>query len=322
MSEPGAPAAAPHPAPSRAVRAALVVALAVVAGWLATGFYTVRSSAGEVGVAIALGRVVSDHVPPGVHWNLPPPLGRAAKVKTAEPMSMSVGYKISDDLRGLSPTPTETQWLTGNTNIVEVRAVFQYVVEDPARYLYAGAEQAGLVLRRAAEGAFTETLSQMDVDHVLTAGQNEVLERVKKGANARLDAYGVGIRIVTASFKSIDPASPVRTAFRQVQDAEAERGRLVNAAKGYANDLLPKARGEAQGVVSQAKAVADARIQAAKGESDRFLSVLAEYRHAPERTRDRLYLETLEEILPRVRVIVSDSGARAPDVDLHLVEPP
>lgn len=315
-------AADPAPARARAVRVAIAVAVLALAGWLASGFYTVKSSAGEVGVAIAMGRIVADHVPPGVHWNLPPPLGRAAKVKTAEPLSMSVGYKISDDLRGLNPTPGETQWLTGNTNIVEVRAIFQYVVEDPARYLYAGAEQAGLVLRRAADGAFTETLSEMDVDHVLTAGQNEVLERVKKGANARLDAYGVGIRVVTASFKSIDPASPVRSAFRQVQDAEAERGRLINAAKGYANDLLPKARGEAQGIVSQAKAAADARIQAAKGETDRFLAVLAEYRHAPERTRERLYLETLEEILPKVRVVVSDADARGRDVDLHLVQPP
>ncbi len=315
-------AADPAPARARAVRVAIAVAVLALAGWLASGFYTVKSSAGEVGVAIAMGRIVADHVPPGVHWNLPPPLGRAAKVKTAEPLSMSVGYKISDDLRGLNPTPGETQWLTGNTNIVEVRAIFQYVVEDPARYLYAGAEQAGLVLRRAADGAFTETLSEMDVDHVLTAGQNEVLERVKRGVNARLDAYGVGIRVVTASFKSIDPASPVRSAFRQVQDAEAERGRLINAAKGYANDLLPKARGEAQGIVSQAKAAADARIQAAKGETDRFLAVLAEYRHAPERTRERLYLETLEEILPKVRVVVSDADARGRDVDLHLVQPP
>lgn len=324
--------AAANPAPTAPGGAAtpdrrlapLALALAAVAavGWLATGFYTVRASEGEVAVATALGRVVADHVPPGVHWNWPWPLGRAAKVKVAEPLTMSVGYRISDDLRGLNPTPAETQWLTGNTNIVEVRAVLQYVVEDPASYLYGGADQAGLVLRRAAEAAFTEVLGGIDVDRALTSGQNQVLERVKAATNRRLAAYSTGVRVVTASFKSIDPASPVRSAFRQVQDAEAERGRLINAAKGYANDLLPKARGEARGIVGQAKAAADARVQAARGEGDRFVAVLAEYRRAPERTRERLYLEALEEILPRVRVLVSDGDAGGKSVDLHLVQPP
>lgn len=312
-------------APSRGTHArtlALAIATVVVLAWLATGFYTVRASEGEIGVATALGRVVADHVPPGVHWNWPWPLGRAARVKVAEPLTMSVGYRISDDLRGLNPTPAETQWLSGNTNIVEVRAVLQYVVEDPAAYLYGGAEQAGLVLRRAAEAAFTEVLGAIEVDRALTSGQNVVLEKVKAATNQRLVAYSTGIRVVTASFKSIDPASPVRSAFRQVQDAEAERGRLVNAAKGYSNDLLPKARGEARGIVTQAKAAADARIQATRGETDRFISVLAEYKRAPERTRERLYLEALEEILPRVRVVVSDGDANGKDVDLHLLQPP
>lgn len=326
MSQAATPPAPSAPtAPRREPRLrpiAIALGAAVALAWFASGFYTVRASDGEVGVATALGRVVADHVPPGVHWNWPWPLGRTAKVKIAEPLTMSVGYRISDDLRGLNPTPAETQWLTGNTNIVEVRAVLQYVVEEPAAYLYGGAEQAGLVLRRAAEAAFTEVLGGIDVDRALTSGQNLVLERVKGATNQRLDAYSTGIRVVTASFKSIDPASPVRSAFRQVQDAEAERGRLVNAAKGYANDVLPKARGEARGIVAQAKAAADARIQAARGESDRFVAVLAEYRRAPERTRERLYLETLEEILPRVRVLVSDGDASGKDVDLHLVQPP
>ncbi|MBK7973404.1 MAG: protease modulator HflK [Deltaproteobacteria bacterium] len=294
----------------------------MVLAWLATGFYTVRASEGEIGVATALGRVVADHVPPGVHWNWPWPLGRAARVKVAEPLTMSVGYRISDDLRGLNPTPAETQWLSGNTNIVEVRAVLQYVVEDPAAYLYGGAEQAGLVLRRAAEAAFTEVLGAIEVDRALTSGQNVVLEKVKAATNQRLVAYSTGIRVVTASFKSIDPASPVRSAFRQVQDAEAERGRLVNAAKGYSNDLLPKARGEARGIVTQAKAAADARIQATT-RRDRSVHLGARRVQArPQRTRERLYLEALEEILPRVRVVVSDGDANGKDVDLHLLQPP
>jgi len=295
-----------------------------LAAWLGTGFYTVRASDGEVGVAIALGHVVNAHVPAGVHWNLPWPLGRAAKVKMAEPLSVPVGFRYADDLRGLSPTPAETQWLTGNTNIVEVRAVMQYVVEDPFAYLYSGGDPPamGVVVRRAAEAAFTEVLGSLDVDHVLTSGQHQVLERVKERTNARLAGYGAGMRVIAASFKSIDPASPARSAFREVQDAESERGRLVNEAKGYANDLLPKARGEGQTLLSQARAQADTRVQTARGETDRFLSVLTEYKRAPEHTRERLYLETLEEILPKVRVLISDGDAKGKGVDLHLLQEP
>jgi membrane protease subunit HflK len=224
----------------------------------------------------------------------------------------------------LSPTPAETQWLTGNTNIVEVRAVMQYVVEDPAAYIYGGgdAPAMGLLVRRAAEAGFTEVLGSLDVDEALTSGQHRVLERVKERTNERLHVYGAGLRVIAASFKSIDPASPARSAFREVQDAESERGRLINDAKGYANDLLPKARGESQTVLAQARGDADARVQGARGETDRFLAVLAEYKRAPERTRQRLYLETLEEILPRVRVLVSDGDAKGKGVDLHVFQQP
>ena len=280
----------------------------LLVGWLGSGIYTVSGSEGEIGVARRFGRVINGRVAPGIHWNAPWPVGDVIVVKAAEPFTMSVGYKLADKLRNLPPRPEEVQWLTGDTNIIEIRAILQYVVVDPVRFSYGSGDAPGLVLRTVAEAVFTEVVGGMEVDEVLTTGKREILDSVRDEVNERLEDYDLGIEVVTASFESIDPAPMVQGAFREVQNAEADRERMVSLARGEANDLLPKAEGEARAIVEGAEASKDARIQAAKGEAHRFARILEEYQRAPARTRDRLYLETMEEVLPRVRVVVIEGG--------------
>lgn len=294
--------------------AAFALALAL-AGWFAAGFYTVRGGDGEVGVALRFGRVVAERVPGGVHWNPPWPIGAVVKVKTAERFTMSVGFRMEDDLNGREPLPAELQWLTGDTNIIDLRAIFQYQIADPVAYSFGTAERAGFLLRRAAETTFTEVVGARDVDGMLTDEKHAVLARVVAGTNALLERYGAGIVVADASFRSVEPATRVQWAFREVQNAAADKARKENEAHGYANDLVPRARGEANTIVVQAQADAASRVERARGEADRFRKLLVEYQRAPESTRERLYLETVEQVLGRARLVMLDG-----DTDLTLFD--
>lgn len=275
----------------------------ILVGWLVTGTYTVKSE--ELAVVKRFGRVVDRAVPSGIHWRMPWPIESHEKFQTTTVYKMGAGMITRDYLRGI-PSPEELSlWLTGDTNILSVRIMIQYAVVDLADYLYR-MEGAQFLMARMAEAAITEVLGGMSVDDALTVGRPQIAGGIRERTQERLDELGLGISINSVNLLSVDPPSQVIDVFRDVQNAEADRERIMNEASGYANSVIPRARGEASWVLERAGGERDARIRQAEGDAARFLAMLEEYQKIPGATRKRLYLETVEEVLSRVTRYVVD----------------
>ncbi|MBZ0267459.1 FtsH protease activity modulator HflK [bacterium] len=293
------------------------IPLAVVA-WLATGVYTVKSE--ELAVVKRFGRVIERAVPSGIHYRLPWPIDSDEVFESTTVYKMGVGMITRDYLRGIESPEELSLWLTGDTNILSVQLMIQYGVVDVPAYLYR-MDGAQFLMARLAEAALTEVLGAIGVDDALTVERPRLAREVRERTQDRLDAIGVGISINSVNLLSVDPPSQVIEVFRDVSNAAADRERIINEASGYANSVIPRARGEADWIEQRATADRDARISQANGESSRFLAVLEEYRKTPSATRRRLYLETMEEVLPRVRQYVVDAnednhlGLRLLDLD-------
>ena len=287
-------------------RLARVIVLVAVAMYLLSGIYVVQPD--ERGVVKRLGRVVAADIQPGIHYSIPWPVDSVARPQVTAVKRMSVGYKIVDQLRGLTPEPRETQFITGDENIIEVQLLVQYVVKDPARFLYATEEPHWLV-RKVGESVITEKIGAMGVDELLTTAKVEVAAAVKTRAQDVLDSYGAGVEIVAAHLQEISPPREVADAFRDVASAREDRSRIIQEANGYANLIVPMARGDAQQLITAAEGYRTEKVLTAEGESDRFRSTVVEYWKSPAAARQRLYLEVMEEVLSKVRKYVVDAGS-------------
>jgi len=275
----------------------------LVVAWLTTGFYKVEPE--ELAVVKRFGRVVDRAVPSGLHYRLPWPVESHDKFETTTVYKMGVGMITRDYLRGI-PSPEELSlWLTGDTNILSVKIMIQYTVVDLAAYLYR-TQGAQFLMARLAETALTEVLGGMGVDDALTVSRPVIAQRVKTLTQQRLDELEVGIAVSSVNLLSVDPPSQVIDVFRDVSNAAADRERIINEANGYSNSVIPRARGEARWIEERGFADRNSRIAEATGEAARFLAVLEEYRKNPDVTRTRMYLETLESVLPKVRRYVVD----------------
>ena len=255
---------------------------------------------------------VADQVGPGMHYRLPWPVDRVDVVKTTSVMKIGVGFVLPP---GDGELPAGMEVLTGDTNILNVALVLQYVIRDPAEFLFQIKDAAAFV-EAAAEAALTETIAGMPVDEVLTRGRVAVQERVKAQVQEILDRRHGGISIVSASIMAITLDRSVAQAFQDVANAMSDREKMINEARAYQNNLIPKARGDARTLLSEAEAYKQQRIAEAVGGASRFLSLQKEYEKGRDITRTRLYLEAVEKILPRVRLYVVDTDKGR--VPLHL----
>ena len=281
------------------------LAVGVALAYLATGFYTVPTT--SLAVTRLFGTIVDATVPPGVHWWWPRPIGQVDRAEVTRAFTMPIGYLAIEDVRGIAPDPSIASWLTGDTNILQLRARVNYRIADPAKYLF-GSERPAEVLRRVAGSAFTEAASVLPVDDLLTSGRLALIGRVSERTQALLDRWGVGLEVLAVNLESVEPPSLVMTAFQDVQNARADRERLVSEAETYANGLVPVARGEAAGKVNEALTFQDQRLNRARGDAERFAKLAAEHRRAPDLLEKRLYLETAERVLARVRRYILDGG--------------
>jgi modulator of FtsH protease HflK len=291
-----------------------LAALLLLAALLGSGFYTVDTD--EAGVVRRLGAVVAT-VGPGMHYRLPWPIDRVDVVKTTSVMNTGVGFAL--------PTSEQArvagmELLTGDTNIVSIALALQYVIRDPADFLFR-TEDPQVLIGSVAEAILTEAVIGMAVDEVLTTGRLEIQERVRAGTQEILDRYQTGIAITSANIWGVTLDRSVADAFQDVTDALADQENTRNVARTYANSQVPKARGQAHAKVRDASAFRQQRIAEAIGHASRFSALLDEYHKAPEITRARLYLEAMERVLPAVRLYVIDTeGGRAP-VNLRVTSP-
>jgi membrane protease subunit HflK len=289
-------------------RTGIVALLGVfVAVYLTSGIYVV--GADERAVIRRFGAVQAD-VGPGMHYRLPWPIDRLDVVKTTSVMKVGVGFAIAD-----GATPAGMELMTGDTNIVNVALVLHYVVGDPADFLFR-IEEPQAFIAAVAEGVLTETVVAMPIDEVLTRGRVAVQERVKARTQELLDRRRSGVRIVSASIMTMTLDRSVVQAFQDVADAMADREKMSNEARAYASNLIPRARGQARTRLAEAEAYRQQRVAEAVGETSRFLALQKEYEKVPDVTRTRLYLEAMQNILPRLQLYVVDSDKGR--VPLHL----
>lgn len=277
----------------------------VVLIWLATGIYIVGP--GEQGVVRRFGREVGK-TSPGLNYHLPQPIERVDVVNMAVIRRAEIGF------RTISPGPpvqyedvmAEAQMLTGDENIVNIHIVVQYKVKDASQYLFK-VKDPDLVLHAATEVALRSVVGNTIIDDVMTVGRARVQDGAKTILQGLMDSYESGLLITEVKLQEVDAPEEVRDAFQDVVRAREDREKLTREAEGYREDLVPKARGEAEQTIKAAEAYKEQRIIKAQGDAERFLEVLEEYQKAKDVTRRRLYLETIEKILPGVEKIVIDS---------------
>jgi membrane protease subunit HflK len=288
--------------------------LLLAAGYMMTGFYAVNTD--EHAVVRRFGAVAA-RAGPGMHYRLPWPVDKVDVLKTTSVIKIGVGFVVpSSDAEAM----TGIELLTGDTNILNIALVVQYVIGNPADFLFQVQRPEELV-GMLAQSVLTETVVGMPVDEVLTTGRLAIQSRVQVRTQELLDGYRSGIHITSASIMNITLDSAVAQAFQDVADAMSDREKAQNEARAYANDQIPRARGEAYRLVSDAENYKQQRIAEAVGDTTRFLALLQEYQKSPAVTRARLYIDAMEKTLPKVKMYVIDSQNGRVPVNLRVSAP-
>jgi membrane protease subunit HflK len=271
--------------------------------WLATGLYLVPSD--QQAVVTRFGAVVEPRALPGLHLAWPWPIDRVYRLKVRQLQRLAAGGDPADPVLGRADA-SRSQFLTGDQNLIHVRAVVQYSVAAPAPYLFAS-EDVAAVIRSAVESELARCLSGRGVDAVLTTEKAAIQDEVRAGAQRLLNEYGAGVALASVNLESVLPPAEAAGAFREVASARADAARIVNEALGYASSVLPRARGEARQLLESAAAYKQRKINEAAGDAARFQQVAAEYAKAAEVTGERLYQEAMVEILPKIRKLIVDA---------------
>ena len=268
----------------------------IVVLWAASGIYSVHP--GHVGVVRTFGKETA-RTNPGLNYRIPWPFQQADVVSVEQIRRIEVGF------RATRRVPEEALMLTGDENIVEAQIVVQYRVADPSKFLFRLREPE-VALGAATEVALRSTVGSMTIDQVMIEERAKVQDDARVFIQRLMDSYQSGMVITEVKLQAADPPDAVRDAFHDVVRAREDKEKLINVAKGYQADILPKARGQAQKNLREAEGYKEKRVLLAQGEASRFLSVLAEYEKSPEVTRDRLHLETMEKILPDADKVIVD----------------
>ena len=287
-----------------------VLALGILI-WLGTGIYIVNP--GEVAIVRTFGAWDGGAIGPGLHWRVPWPVQKADIISIQQVRSMELGFRSIGEIgagEGFTMVPIEARMITGDENLVDVQLVIQYRVRDAGAFLFNVKDPTGRpdgdTLRDVTASALRQVVGQRGIDDVLTTGKEIVQVDTQQLLQRILDEYGTGISIVNVQLQDVQPPPEVQDAFKDVISAREDRERFINEAEAYKEDVVPRARGQAQRVLQDAEAFKFERVAKATGEANRFISRLVEYRLAREATRIRLYLETLELVLPGLKVIVID----------------
>ena len=282
------------------------VVLAALVIWLLTGTYMVGPD--EVGVIRTFGehtRVAQS----GLNWHFPVPIETVNTPKVTEVKRVEIGFRTLRNGQ-YRTVEKESLMLTGDENIVDAEMIVQYKIKDPVAYLFNIVEPE-LTVREAAEASLRTVVGRNKIDETLTTGKFTIQEETKFQLQSILDLYESGIHVVAVQLQDVSPPKEVIGAFKDVASAKEDKNRMVNQAEGYRNDLIPKARGEAEAMIRAAEGFRESRIKRAEGDAAKFTTILQEYRKAKSITEKRLYLETMEKVLPGIEKIIipdKDSG--------------
>jgi membrane protease subunit HflK len=286
----------------------ILLALAVLAVWLLTGFYTVRPN--EVGINMIFGRYTGT-TQEGLRYNLPYPIGRVLKPNVTEQQRIEVGYRSTPSGQGRArDVIEESLMLTADENIVDIDfdAVWQVNPARPQDFVFNLQNPEGTI-KSVAESAMREVIGRRNIQAILTTEQASVAQEVRQIMQGTLDAYGAGVLINVVQLQAAQPPSDVRQAFFDVNAAQQDAVRVQNEAETFASRIVPEARGEASRTVQQAEAYREQSVADASGQAARFRQVYEEYRKAPEISRERIFIETMERVFGGIdKVIVDQNG--------------
>ncbi len=272
--------------------------------WLLSGIYLVAPE--QQAVVSRFGKVVAPRVLPGIHYSWPWPVDRVEKLKTQQLQRLVIGGDLPDSVLGRTQ-PLASQFLTGDQNIINMRVVVQYSVGVPADYLF-HSQNVAKAVGAAIEAELARRIARRNVDAILTTEKVAIQDEVRAAAQRDINNYRAGVLLSTVNIESVTPPLEAADAFRDVASARADAVRIVSESQGYANDLVPRARGAAQQLLESAQAFKQTKINEATGDAARFTQVAAEYSKAPQVTGERYYVETMEQILPKIRKMIIDPG--------------
>ncbi|MEE2656524.1 MAG: FtsH protease activity modulator HflK [Chloroflexota bacterium] len=287
--------------------------------WMATGIYTVDPD--EQALVRRFGEV-TDVAGPGLHWHPPTPIARHDIVKVTQVQRMEVGFRSQPT--GITTTnPVEALMITGDENIVDVEMVVLYRISSIRNFVLnvrdpgevdrgIGDRPDGRTLKDVAEVSLRGVIGQRPIDDVLTAERGIIEQEVKESMVKLLSLYRTGILVEQVQLQTVRAPDQVQAAFDDVVSAKEDKERLDNEAQAYAADIVPRAKGNGERVLNEAKAFEAQRINEAQGRAAEFLAILEEYAKAPDVTRERLYLEAMERILPDVRKFIIDGDSGSP----------
>ena len=279
------------------------IVLAIIVIWLLTGFYMVRP--GEQGVVRRFGAYVYS-TEEGLRYHLPYPIEALDKVSLTEIRRLEVGFRT---VQGVARNVhAESHMLSGDENIVNVTMIVQYRVNDARAYLFNVKGQVETILD-ATESALRQVIGIHSIDDVLTAGKQQIQDETREKLDALLQSYSLGVHVTAVQLQDVHPPQQVIHAFKDVASAKEDKSKTINNAHGYRNEVLPKAKGEAAQMVRKAEGAKVDRIKRAEGDVQKFLKTLEKYRMAKDVTRRRLYIETMEEVLPAAKkIILTETG--------------
>ena len=298
-------------------RGILLAALGAVAIWLFTGFYVVKVN--EVGLNMIFGRYVSTSAE-GLRYNFPYPIGSVEKPLVFQNRTIEIGLRSVDvPRRGQRVSDTESLMLTGDENIVDIDFTLQWQIDAGkiTDYVFNLQNPEGTV-RVVAESAMREVVGRRNIQAILTTDRSAIEGEVQRLAQDILVHYGSGIEILRVNLQRVDPPQQVIDAFRDVQAARQDQDRLRNEAETYSSRVLPEARGEAIRITQGAEAYRERSIAEARGAASRFDQVYAEYRKAPDVTRQRMFLETMERIFGGTDKILMDGNGQGTGIVPYL----
>ncbi|MEM8960250.1 MAG: FtsH protease activity modulator HflK [Acidobacteriota bacterium] len=298
----------PPSVPPRLVGLAAIVFFVLIT--FSTAFYQVEPE--EVGVVVRLGEFI-DTSEPGLHFKIPFGVDQVYKVQVERQLNQEFGFrtKRADVRSEFTEVPEEASMLTGDLNAAVVEWVVQYRIIDPYNYLFR-VRNVEETFRDVAEAVMREVVGDRTVNEVITVGRQDVAATALASMQVLCDQYEMGVVIEQVVLQDVTPPDRVKPAFNEVNQAQQERERLINEAQSEYNKVVPRARGEAEQTVLAAEGYALDRVNRAKGEASRFRSIFDAYQTAPEVTRKRLYLETLDEVVPAAgEVVIVDESVRS-----------
>ena len=266
-----------------------------------SGIWRIRRD--EEGVVTRFGRVARVLVP-GIHLTWPYPIERVSRISTAEIRKMSIGFRYGNVDR--TKTRDESQWLTGDTNFVDIQMVIQYRIVDSVRYLFRyESTDADFLIRKCAESILTETVGALPVDELFaSSGKIRVRQESMRRTQDLMNRFETGIELASVSIQHIKPPDRVSDAFKDVLDAERDRETFRDEAEGYRREILPTAQATANGLRTDARVHETRVLEEARGKAARFLLLHEEYRKDPDSVRQRLLLESLDRFLGRPKLSV------------------